>query len=289
VVGDDDAHTRVGATGAVSRHAPPLRGSTPLSLAAAVDCDAASASADRGLGRAVAAVAFPHRAGAGTGAEADGEAAALREAPASPVAGDELWARTFGAINVAAYPGVIAVRGEQVYLGGTFTVEMAGLPNDTYVRVARWDGSSWRRMGDGVDAAVHAIAVVGDEVYVGGEFSVAGGTPAARLARWDGVAWSEVAGGIGSSRSWASVSVRALACDGTKLYVAGAFDSAGSGSAAIAANGFAALDLGTGIWETYDGGLWFSLDPGEGRALAVAGDRLYVGGSFERAGTVETA
>lgn len=208
---------------------------------------------------------------------------------APPVAGDELWSTGFGAINVAAYPSVVAVHGDEVYLGGSFTVEMGGLPNDTFVRVAHWDGSRWRRLGDGVDATVHAIAVVGDAVYVGGEFSVAGGRPAARLARWDGAEWSEVAGGVSSSRSWDQTAVRALAYDGSTLYVAGVFDSAGAGEGAVAANGFAALDLATDTWKTYDGGLWFASEPGEGRALALAGDRLYVGGSFDRAGTVETA
>jgi hypothetical protein len=210
------------------------------------------------------------------------------KAPA-PVPADELWATTFGAINVAAYPTVAATSGTSVYLGGDFTVEMAGLPNDTYLRVAWWDGSSWRQMGTGVDAPVHAIAVVDGSVYVGGEFSLAGGSPAARLARWDGTTWSEVAGGVSSSQPWASLAVRALASDGRKLFVAGTFETAGAGAGAIAASGLAGLDLGTGVWETYDGGLWFGSDPGEGRALAVVGDRLYVGGSFDRAGSLETA
>ena len=51
----------------------------------------------------------------------------------------------------------------------------------------------------------------------------------------------------------------------------------------------AALDLATGVWQTYEGGLWFGADPGEGRALALAGERLYVGGSFDRAGSVTTS
>jgi hypothetical protein len=67
------------------------------------------------------------------------------------------------------------------------------------------------------------------------------------------------------------------------------FDSVGAGDGAVAANGFAALDLRTGAWETADGGLWWMGGPGEGRALALLGDRLLVGGSFDRAGTVQTA
>jgi hypothetical protein len=257
--------------------APRLPGTTPLSAAVAEESEAEPL-----------AVAEPH-VNPRRGASASEREALALEPPTTPAQDDDLWATTFGAPNVAAYPTVIAVRGDEVFLGGDFTVQMAGMPDDTYVRVAHWDGAGWRRMGDGLDATVHAIAVVGGDVYVGGDFTHAGGMPAAGLARWDGSAWSAVAGGVSSTRSWSSASVRALACDGTKLYVAGTFDAVGSDEGAIPAGGFAALVLGTGTWETCDGGLWSSGEPGEGRALALAGDRLYVGGSFDRAGTVETA
>ena len=147
---------------------------------------------------------------------------------------------------------------------------MAGMPDLTYQRVVHWDGAGWRRMGAGLDAAVHAIATAGDDVYVGGDFAAAdGAVEASRLARWDGTAWSAVGGGVSDSRPGSFASVRALACDGTRLYVAGSFRRGGRD--AIPANGFAALDLATGTWQTYEGGLWSGADPGEGRALALAG------------------
>jgi len=280
----EDPNEPLAAGAAQSRISPATAGlssTVPLSAATAEELGRASRLADGGL----ASAAFPHRTPAGREPEPAAEPGPVPEAQAP---GDELWAPTFGAINVAPYPTAIAVHGEEVYLGGDFTLEMAGLPNDTYVRVARWDGSSWRRMGDGVDAPVHALAVVGAEVYVGGEFSLAGGTPVSRLARWDGSAWSDVAGGVSSTQTWVATSVRALASDGTRLYVAGTFDVAGSGDGAIDAAGLAVLDLATGTWDTYGRGLEFGSDPGEGRALALLGDRLYVGGSFDRAGGAET-
>ena len=92
---------------------------------------------------------------------------------------------------------------------------MAGMPDRHVLRVAHWDGAGWRRMGDGLDAAVHAIAIVGDDVYVGGEFTAAdGAVEASRLARWDGTAWSPVDGGVSDSRPGSLASVRALASDG---------------------------------------------------------------------------
>src|ERR671916_1690470 len=79
--------------------------------------------------------------------------------------GDELWAPTFGATNAADGQAVITVHGDDVYIGGDFWQQMAGLPQFTYRRVAHWNGSSWRGMAHGGDARVRAIAVVGGDVY----------------------------------------------------------------------------------------------------------------------------
>ena len=243
--------------------------------------------------RVLAGTAELEPTGAARGREDRDEARRRRARPRPPTdpGPDAAWAPTFGPVSLADSPTVIAVRGADVYLGGTFDGEMAGLPAGTYVRIAHWDGASWNRLGDGVDAAVHAIAVVGDDVFVGGEFTtVAGGTvEASGLARWDGAAWWPVAGGITTGPSMSPLSVRALAFDGTSLHVDGTFEAAGAEGGAIRANGFAALDLRTGAWRSFAGGLHFLDGPGEGRALALAGGRLYVGGSFDRAGTVETA
>src|SRR4051812_12840701 len=56
----------------------------------------------------------------------DGRRTALEESPA-PVADrgpDAPWATTFGAISLADSPTAITVRGEEVYIGGTFDGEM---------------------------------------------------------------------------------------------------------------------------------------------------------------------
>src|SRR4051794_29398666 len=65
---------------------------------------------------------------------------AALEPPPDGTAGDDLWARTFGAGDVAPYPRAIAVRGDELFVGGDFTLQMAGMPDETYVRVAHWDG-----------------------------------------------------------------------------------------------------------------------------------------------------
>ncbi|HEU0103389.1 MAG TPA: hypothetical protein VFR07_13815 [Mycobacteriales bacterium] len=215
-------------------------------------------------------------------------------APAPPAdqpaaAGDEAWSTVFGAPDVGSAPYAVAVDGDVVYLGGSFTGVMAGMPQDTYLRIARWDGRAWSPLGAGLDGTVRAIAVVGDDVYVGGEFAVAGGTvTAARLARWDGSAWHDVGGGVAYPDQPFSAVVRALASDGRRLYVAGTFDRVGRGPAAVAANGLAAYDLETGSWAALGSGLTHLGSPGEGRALLLSGSRLYVGGYFDDAGGIAT-
>ena len=212
--------------------------------------------------------------------------AAVAESPVAPVGGDDAsWSTRFGATNVGNRPAAVAVTGDTVYVGGDFAGPMAGMPEHTYNRIGRWDGIAWQRMGDGLDGTVNAICVVGDDVYVGGEFSIAGGKVAAnRLARWDGAAWSAVSGGVTNSSVPSMAAVRALVSDGDRLYVAGVFDGVGSGANALPANGFAALNVATGRWESYSGGLGFLGGPGEGRALAVSGGLVYVGGYFDTAG-----
>jgi trimeric autotransporter adhesin len=207
-----------------------------------------------------------------------------RVEPVEP-AGDEAWSTVFGATDVGSRPYCATVDGDVVYLGGDFTGVMAGMPQDTYLRIARWDGRSWSRLGDGLDGTVRAICVVGGSVFVGGEFSIAGGTvAAARLARWDGQTWSDVSGGVALADVPSMAVVRALASDGERLYVAGRFDRVGRGDTAAAASGLAVLDLATQSWSTYGAGLADLGSTGEGRALLLDEGRLYVGGRFDTAG-----
>jgi hypothetical protein len=70
----------------------------------------------------------------------------------------------------------MAVVGPDIYVGGDFT-SAGGVANTTYI--ARWDGSSWHALGDGLNGSVYAFAVIGYDLYVGGAFTGAGGNPLA--------------------------------------------------------------------------------------------------------------
>lgn len=73
-----------------------------------------------------------------------------------------------------------------VYAGGDFTF----IGNLRANRVARWNGTTWLRLGSGMNGRVATLAAYGDVLYAGGSFTMAGGVPASYVARWDGAAWS---------------------------------------------------------------------------------------------------
>lgn len=84
-----------------------------------------------------------------------------------------------------------------LFLGGAF--EAVG--SVTARSVARWDGSSWSAVGDGlanstVNGLVNALAVhddgSGPALYAAGSFDHSGALPCRNAARWNGSSWSAV-------------------------------------------------------------------------------------------------
>lgn len=146
--------------------------------------------------------------------------------------------------------------------------------------IARWNGTAWQSAGDGMvgqydDPTIYALAVYDGALYAGGNFNEAGGVPAVGLARWDGAAWSS-AGDVTRGDYGDPGEVFALAADDNTLYAGGNFDAIGGVTAEALAswNGTAWSALGGGSVED-------DIVP-QVRALALQGDRLYVGGSFSR-------
>jgi len=92
--------------------------------------------------------------------------------------------------------------------------------------VAKWDGSGWSDLGDGVGDAVSSLTACDGKVYAGGRFATAGGAPANSVAVWDGSNWSTFGSGIANAeRSYAYV--YATAIFGDALLAGGSFARAG--------------------------------------------------------------
>ena len=191
-----------------------------------------------------------------------------------------------------------------LYVGGTFTTA-GGVPA---ANVAKWDGSSWSAMGDGVFGTVRALAVSGSLVYaggdigggvgcwngyswsplregtngpvlalttsgstlyVGGNFTTAGSLPAANIARWSGGNWSALGSGTDGA-------VNTMVASGGNLYIGGAFNSADGVS-------------GTSRVARWSGSAWQALGSGMNgnvEDLVIGGDYLYAGGQFTQAGGI---
>jgi hypothetical protein len=182
---------------------------------------------------------------------------------------------------------------------------MGGVPCNA---IAKWDGSAWTALGQGISGAVLALAVAGTNLYAGGNFNMVGGIPATGVGKWDGAAWSTLGSALwvhalavsgtnvfaafGSSVAkwdgsswvslgsdltaadpWASYTVRAFAASGANLYAGGDFITAGGTSANYIAR--------------WDGSSWSPLGSGLNSpvwALAISRNDLYVGGEFTIAG-----
>ena len=140
--------------------------------------------------------------------------------------------------------------------------------------VAHFDGVRWQAFGAGVNDAVRAALEFQGDLYVAGRFTTAGGVAARGVARWDGAQWQAVGAGLDGE-------VWSLCEHQGELYAGGQFDLSGGQPV----NGIARW---TGSqWAPVGGGLQWQLGLYEcARTLLSDGTDLYVGGDFDRAGTV---
>lgn len=172
--------------------------------------------------------------------------------------------------------------GARLYVGGEFT--SAG-PWIGCGALAAWDGSSWRSGRSGLVSFgfIETLKVydsgAGPYLYAAGQFNSFGGAPAVNIARGKGQSWSALGAGLNSRVSDLEVYDDGLGA-GPQLIAAGAFTQAGGANAAYVAR--------------WNGSAWSTLGAGLGGsspyafALGVyddgAGEKLYVGGTFESAG-----
>ena len=158
-----------------------------------------------------------------------------------------------------------------VYVGGNF-----GKAGELSVnRIAKWDGSSWFSLGDGLDSICRAIAIDrSNNVYVGGDFTNVDGSPVNRIAKWNGLSWSSL--GInpndGLNGSCYTISID----NNDYLYVGGIFTLAGGSF--------------TNYIAKWDGSSWTPLGTGlitKCYTIAIDSDNnVYAGGEFTTAGGI---
>jgi hypothetical protein len=108
-----------------------------------------------------------------------------------------------------------------VYAGGEFT-EVGNAPANF---VAKWNGSSWEALDQGVDDYVFTLNYAGGKLYAGGSFNHVNASFISHgIAAWNGTSWEAMQKGIDAS--WGSTpTVQDIAVDSDgKVYIGGFFD-----------------------------------------------------------------
>jgi len=191
------------------------------------------------------------------------------------------WYALGSGVNPNGNVNAIAVSGNNVYIGGTFTNASGVTAN----RIAVWDGGSWSSLGtgtaNGLNGTVLAITVNGSDVFAAGTFTNAGTTVVRGIARWDGANWF----GLGSGATGTSAAeVRALAVGGDgKLYCCGRFTNISG----VNASSIARWD-GT-KWEALGSGFFADSGIVRGTGLASRGSDVYAVGTFAGAGLTDSS
>ncbi len=89
---------------------------------------------------------------------------------------------------------MVEFRGDLVVTGRFTTAGGANTLN-----IARWTGSRWLPLGQGLNANTFDITVYDGDLIVAGGFTTAGGVTANRIARWDGADWHALGTGMNST------------------------------------------------------------------------------------------
>lgn len=231
--------------------------------------------------------------------------AALTTAPASGTSYD--WIGSGGVKNGCngRIEAIVRAPDGSTYVGGQFSQCGAVAAQN----IARWDGSAWHPLGNGLVGTVSAIAVFEGQLIIGGVFSAAIQQPSGCVVRWDGSQFipmgtldaqcstgavlSATSGlyiGSGPYRRGGSVLGMVLRWNGSDFDPVGTGLTSQGGTAVFAleelrgsiyAAGFFALPVGNGV-SRWDGATWQSV----GYVGSVAGSmrayegKLHVGNSF---------
>lgn len=170
----------------------------------------------------------------------------------------------------------LIVYNDELIAGGGFT-ESGGTPMN---RIARWNGEEWQPMGEGFNGIVEALYIYNGELIAGGDFTQSGMANINRIARWDGENWQPVGEGVDGR-------VRTLIEYNDELLAAGDFTGTGETTVDKLTPWDNGGESGVNRLARWDGEKWHRIGSGLSASvydLAVYGEYLYIGGSFQTAG-----
>ncbi|MGH8974126.1 MAG: hypothetical protein ACRD0C_13105 [Acidimicrobiia bacterium] len=178
--------------------------------------------------------------------------------------------------------------GAQVYVGGDFA-DVRGHSRNRLAAIDATTGTVEAWDPNAKDGSIVALTVSGSQVYAGGTFKGLGAVPrnmlgAIDLGSGEALPWAPIIKNLDSAGrpiagEPAIVQALVLSEDGTKVYVGGNFSHVtGPGGTDLPRDNLVALDARTGLADP-------NFKPGalQGtvRALAMHGNKLYVGGDFK--------
>ncbi|MCQ3939392.1 MAG: hypothetical protein DPW18_20465, partial [Chloroflexi bacterium] len=192
----------------------------------------------------------------------------------------------FGSLNGRVR--ALAVDGTNLYAGGDFTNAYNEGVSVLVNRIAKWDGSNWFALGNGVNASVYALAVDSSHnLYAGGGFFDVESIPEADfIAKWNGSNWSALSGN-GSGNGALNSYVSAIAINGANVYVGGNFSSVVDTSNTAIPNAAYLAKWNGSAWSAIDGVTSPLSNPVF--ALTLSGSDLYVGGVFTNLNGMDAA
>jgi hypothetical protein len=186
------------------------------------------------------------------------------------------WGRPDGAHGGAVH--ALAAAGDTIYVGGAFT-RMGSVVRRGLAAFDAATGAltAWNpAVSLETVVGVRALVIDRGTLYVGGLFEAISGQKRSGLAAFD-VATGTLTAWNPRAVEFVTVDVWALAVAGDTVYVGGDFDGMGRAERLS----LAAVDAHTGRLLPWRADLKRVDDNGVAIALAVAGGRLYVGGSFD--------
>ncbi|MEM7030609.1 MAG: Ig-like domain-containing protein [Chloroflexota bacterium] len=190
----------------------------------------------------------------------------------------------------------MATLGSDLYIGGEFTT----VANIAASNIARYDTltDQWFPLNSGINGeAVYSLAAGHGGIYAGGFFSAAGNLEASNLAFWNGSSW-ELLGSQDvnfTPHLFPKRTVRALEVHGDHVYIGGKIANVRYNAVLYTpVNSLMRWHRGQDEWFLFgEQGItdssFVSNAAGDVRTIAVHGDYLYVGGTFDKAGPTAAA